>query len=147
MFQNLSRLAMLAALGLAALLAPAQYGQVSPPSTCNGLPVTIVATTPGLIMGTPGDDVIIGTAGDDQIFGLGGNDTICGGGGNDQITGGQGQDQLFGQAGNDTFFWNPGDGNDTVEGGGGIDTLQVAGANVSEVIDLSNNGNRLRFTR
>src|SRR5207302_2715334 len=55
--------------------------------------------------------------------------------------------QAFMGAGNDTFVWNPGDGSDTVEGQGGQDTLQFNGANVAEKIDLSANGQRLRFTR
>src|ERR1044072_4018772 len=84
-------------------VAPAVFAQSVP--TCNGLPATIVALTPGGINGTNGDDVIVGTSGDDKIFGFAGNDTICSGGGNDQITGGQGNDTLFGEGGNDTFFW------------------------------------------
>src|SRR5207247_8272317 len=67
--------------------------------------------------------------------------------GNDVITGGRGNDVVFLGAGNDTFVWNPGDGSDTVEGQGGLDTLQFNGANVSEHIDLSANGSRLRFFR
>src|SRR5207249_7562650 len=49
--------------------------------------------------------------------------------------------------GNDTFVWDPGDGSDTVEGQAGTDTLLFNGANVAEHIDLSANGNRLRFFR
>jgi Ca2+-binding RTX toxin-like protein len=134
-----------AAASLAALLAPGLRAQTTP--TCNGLPATIVATVPGQIMGTTGDDVIVGTGGDDRIFGLSGNDTICGLGGNDQITGGQGADHLFGDAGNDTFFWFPGDASDRVEGASETDTLQLAGGNVNEIFDLSTNGNRLRLFR
>ena len=136
---------MRATLGLAALSASGLSGQTVP--TCNGLPATIVATAPGQIMGTQGDDVIVGTAGADQIFGLGGKDTICGRGGNDQITGGDGDDSLFGEAGNDTFIWNPGDDNDRIEGSTETDTLQMNGANVGETFDLSANADHLRFTR
>ena len=50
-------------------------------------------------------------------------------------------------AGNDTFVWNPGDGSDTVEGQDGTDTMQFNGSNAGEQVDLSANGNRLRFTR
>jgi Ca2+-binding RTX toxin-like protein len=50
-------------------------------------------------------------------------------------------------AGNDTFQWDPGDGSDIVEGQGGLDTMQFNGSNIGEVIDLSANGQRLRFTR
>jgi hypothetical protein len=87
------------------LFTPSAKGQTTP--TCNGLAATIVATAPGTILGTAGDDVIIGTAGDDNILGLAGNDTICGLGGNDRISGGQGVDNLFGGEGNDTFTWGP----------------------------------------
>lgn len=140
-----SRLAFCTAVILAVLLTPALHGQTT--ATCNGLPATIVATSPGLITGTAGDDVIVGTAGDDRILGMGGNDTICGLGGNDQITGGQGNDTLFGQEGNDTFFWFPGDGSDRMEASSGTDTLQVSGSAIGETMELSANGNRLRFFR
>jgi Ca2+-binding RTX toxin-like protein len=105
-----------------------------------------------------------------QVNGLGGNDTInasrlhagvvdllleggdgddihTGSAGDDLIIGGTGSDTAFMGAGNDTFVWNPGDGSDVVEGQGGHDTLQFNGANVSENIDLSANGSRLRLSR
>jgi Ca2+-binding RTX toxin-like protein len=50
-------------------------------------------------------------------------------------------------AGDDTFVWNPGDGSDTVEGQGGFDTMLFNGANVNEQINISANGDRVRFTR
>ena len=65
----------------------------------------------------------------------------------DVVTGGQGNDLAFLGAGNDTFIWNPGDGSDTVEGQADTDTLQFNGANVSEHIDISANGSRVRFFR
>jgi Ca2+-binding RTX toxin-like protein len=91
------------------------------------------ALTAGQIMltlnGGPGADLLIGSQGDDLIMGGTGNDVaLCG-------------------AGNDTFVWNPGDGSDTIEGQGGTDKLIFNGANISEKIDLSSNGARLRFTR
>src|SRR5262249_30441348 len=61
--------------------------------------------------------------------------------------GGRGNGVMFGGDGNDTFVWNPGDGSDTVEGQAGADTLQFNGANISEKIDLSANGSRLRLSR
>src|SRR5262249_25158483 len=61
--------------------------------------------------------------------------------------GGRGNDVALMGAGDDTFVWNPGDASDTVEGQGGHDTLQFNGANVSEKIDLSANGSRLRLFR
>jgi Ca2+-binding RTX toxin-like protein len=47
----------------------------------------------------------------------------------------------------DTLVWNPGDGSDVVEGQAGSDTLQVNGSNASETIDISANGERVRFFR
>jgi Ca2+-binding RTX toxin-like protein len=88
-----------------------------------------------------------GGAGNDTITGGDGNDLLIGGAGNDLVIGGRGNDVALLGAGNDTFVWNPGDGSDTVEGQGGLDTLQFNGANVSERIDLSANGGRLRFSR
>jgi Ca2+-binding RTX toxin-like protein len=88
-----------------------------------------------------------GGAGNDTITGGDGADRLLGGDGNDTIIGGRGDDLAFLGAGDDTFVWNPGDGNDTVEGQAGTDTLQFNGANVNEKIDLSANGQRLRFTR
>ena len=45
------------------------------------------------------------------------------------------------------FQWDPGDGNDTVEGQGGRDTMLFNGANINERMDVSANGQRVRFTR
>src|SRR5262249_43467499 len=50
-------------------------------------------------------------------------------------------------AGDDTFVWNPGDGNDIVEGQAGFDTMLFNGANISEHIEISANGGRVRLTR
>jgi Ca2+-binding RTX toxin-like protein len=50
-------------------------------------------------------------------------------------------------AGDDTFVWDPGDGSDTIEGEAGADTMRFNGANVAEQVELSANGNRLRFFR
>ncbi|MBI1841657.1 MAG: calcium-binding protein [Verrucomicrobia bacterium] len=79
----------------------------------------------------------------------GGNDAdvIFGSQGDDVISGGRDNDTLLGGSGNDTFVWNPGDGSDVIEGQGGDDTLQFNGANVSENISLSPNGNRVRLFR
>jgi Ca2+-binding RTX toxin-like protein len=88
-----------------------------------------------------------GGAGNDTITGGDGNDVLIGGDGNDVIEGGRGNDIMFGGAGDDVFTWDPGDGSDTIEGQGGHDTLQFEGANVSEHMDLSANGSRLRLFR
>ena len=50
-------------------------------------------------------------------------------------------------AGDDTFVWDPGDGSDIVEGQDGADTMLFNGAAGDEQVDLSANGNRLRFFR
>jgi Ca2+-binding RTX toxin-like protein len=108
-----------------------------------------------------GDDVIVagnglaaltkltidGGAGNDTITGGDGADLILGGAGNDTVAGGRGNDIAFLGSGNDRFTWNPGDGSDTVEGEGGFDTLTFNGANITEHIDISANGDRVRFTR
>src|SRR5262249_25760284 len=56
-------------------------------------------------------------------------------------------DAMFGGDGDDTFVWNPGDGNDTLEGQAGQDTMVFNGANIAETVDISANGQRVRFTR
>jgi Ca2+-binding RTX toxin-like protein len=91
--------------------------------------------------------VVDGGAGNDTITGGDGADTLLGGDSNDLITPGRGSDLALAGAGEDTLVWNPGDGSDTFEGQDGTDTMQFNGSNVSEKIDLSNNGGRLRFTR
>src|SRR5439155_19354595 len=65
----------------------------------------------------------------------------------DTIDGNGGNDLAFLGAGDDTFVWDPGDGSDTVEGQDGTDSLVFNGANIAEKIELSANGNRLKFTR
>src|SRR5439155_10304030 len=49
--------------------------------------------------------------------------------------------------GDDTFIWDPGDGSDTVEGQNGHDTMVFNGAGAAEHVDLTANGNRLKFFR
>ena len=88
-----------------------------------------------------------GGAGNDTILGSRGADVLLGGDGNDFVDGEQGNDMAFLGAGDDVFQWDPGDGNDTVEGQDGTDTLLFNGANVSENIDISANGGRVRFFR
>src|SRR6266498_1554667 len=95
-------------------------------------------TTPTTIDGGDGNDTIAGGKGNETLLGGRGNDSIDGNGGNDLA--------LLGP-GNDTFVWDPGDGSDTVEGQAGADTMLFNGANVSEQVDVSANGNRLKFFR
>src|SRR5262249_34474855 len=58
-----------------------------------------------------------------------------------------GSDQADLGAGNDTFTWDPGDGSDTINGADGLDTMVFNGAGVADTVDLSANGDRLRFFR
>jgi Ca2+-binding RTX toxin-like protein len=121
-----------------------------------------IGTTENLVLNANGGDDVItagnglagliqltidGGAGNDKITGGDGNDTLLGGDGNDLIVGGRGNDTARLGAGDDTFVWNPGDGSDVVEGQAGNDTLLFNGANVSEKIDISANGGRVRFFR
>ncbi len=90
---------------------------------------------------------IDGGKGDDTLLGGSGAETFIGGPGNDIVDGNRGNDVAFLGAGDDTFIWDPGDGSDVVEGQAGADVMVFNGANVSEDIDLSANGSRLRFFR
>ena len=88
-----------------------------------------------------------GGAGNDTILGGNGADTLLGGDGNDFVDGNQGNDIALLGAGDDSFQWDPGDGSDIVEGQGGRDTMLFNGANINERMDVSANGQRVRFTR
>jgi Ca2+-binding RTX toxin-like protein len=88
-----------------------------------------------------------GGTGDDTIAGGKGIETLQGGDGNDSIDGNGGNDLALLGAGDDTFVWDPGDGSDTIEGQDGTDTMRFNGANVSEQVDLSANGSRLKLFR
>jgi Ca2+-binding RTX toxin-like protein len=88
-----------------------------------------------------------GGEGNDVLVGSQGNDVILGGNGNDIAFGQQGDDLALLGAGDDIFAWNPGDGSDTVEGQAGIDQLTFAGSGINENIDISANGERVRFFR
>jgi Ca2+-binding RTX toxin-like protein len=90
---------------------------------------------------------LVGDAGDDTIAGAQGIETLLGGDGNDSLDGNGGNDRALLGAGDDTFVWDPGDGSDVVEGEAGADTMRFNGANIAEQVDLSANGNRLRFFR
>jgi Ca2+-binding RTX toxin-like protein len=81
------------------------------------------------------------------LSGGAGNDLLIGSAGNDLVIGGTGTDTARMGAGDDVFVWNPGDGSDSVEGQAGTDQMLFNGANINEKIDISANGNRLRFTR
>ncbi|HEX6680411.1 MAG TPA: hypothetical protein VF063_07175 [Gaiellaceae bacterium] len=88
-----------------------------------------------------------GGAGDDSLFGGLGNDTLLGRDGNDTLAGFKGDDLAQMGAGEDRFEWDPGDGSDTVEGADGTDTMSFIGANIAENIDVSANGDHVKFSR
>ena len=90
------------------------------------------------------------------IDGGDGSDTIAGGKGSELLLGGEGSDSIDGNgandlallgSGDDTFVWDPGDGSDTIEGQNGLDRMLFNGAGIAEKVELSANGNRLRFVR
>jgi Ca2+-binding RTX toxin-like protein len=90
---------------------------------------------------------IAGGGGNDNLVGGSGAELLLGGAGNDSIDGNKGNDVALLGSGDDIFIWDPGDGNDAIEGQDGADTMRFNGANVAEQVDLSANGNRLRFFR
>jgi Ca2+-binding RTX toxin-like protein len=90
---------------------------------------------------------IDGGAGDDTLLGSQGADVFLGGGNNDFVLGDDGNDLALMGAGDDVFQWNPGDDSDTLEGQDGRDTMLFFGANIAEDIDISANGERVRFFR
>jgi len=121
-----------------------------------------IGTTENLVLNANGGDdqfsatgnlaalikiTVDGGAGNDTLLGSNGNDLLIGGDGNDFIDGQQGNDIALLGAGDDVFQWDPGDGSDTVEGQTGNDSMIFNGSNGSEMIDVSANGGRVRFTR
>jgi Ca2+-binding RTX toxin-like protein len=90
---------------------------------------------------------IDGGAGNDTLLGSNGADLLLGGDGNDFVDGNQGNDVALLGAGGDSFQWDPGDGSDVVEGQDGTDAMAFNGSNVAESMDVSANGQRVRFSR
>src|SRR5215217_1084932 len=88
-----------------------------------------------------------GEGGNDDLARGSGAERLLGGHGNDSADGNGGDDVAFLGAGDDSFVWDPGDGSDIVEGQDGTDTMPFNGANGGEQVDLSANGDRLRFFR
>jgi Ca2+-binding RTX toxin-like protein len=134
--------------------------------TVSGVPAQVAIqhqepTDQLFVQGLGGDDVISATGlaagavsefiaggdGNDTIAGGPGAETLLGGNGNDSIDANGGNDRAALGAGDDTFVWDPGDGSDTIEGEDGRDTMVFNGAGVADTVDLSANGNRLRFFR
>jgi Ca2+-binding RTX toxin-like protein len=131
--------------GLSALVA-IQHQEPTDQLAVNGLggndAISAAALAAGAIALT-----LDGGAGNDRIAGGTGIETLLGGPGNDTIDGNGGNDLALLGAGDDTFVWDAGDGSDTVEGQSGADTMRFNGAGAAEQVDLSANGNRLRFFR
>ena len=87
-----------------------------------------------------------GGTGNDTILGGNGADLLLGGDGDDFVDGNQGDDVALLGAGDDVFQWDPGDGSDLVDGQGDVDTLLFNGNGADEVVEISANGERARFT-
>ena len=111
---------------------------------------------PATLLGGEGDDILTGSAnideldggpGADELSSRGGDDRVVGGPGDDHLVGGPGIDEFFGGEGDDQIVWAPGDGSDLVEGEEGTDTLLFIGSNGDELVNVSANGQRLRFFR
>lgn len=101
-------------------------------------------STPGIVDGTDGDDImpvgyqdpdgdfitntgalypVLGPSGNDEIYGYGGNDSISAGSGADTIDGGTGNDTIFGGFGNDIIYG--GEGVDDLNGEAGNDVIDA----------------------
>jgi Ca2+-binding RTX toxin-like protein len=59
--------------------------------------------------------------------------------------GNRGNDLLVSGDDDDEIVWDPGDGSDVLEGENGEDTLRFNGSNADEMVNLSAEGQRLRF--
>lgn len=95
-------------------------------------------TIPTELKGGPGNDILAGGSG---------AEALVGGSGDDRIDGNRGDDVSAMGAGDDVFVWDPGDGSDTIQGQGGTDTMLFNGANAPEEVNLSEDGNHLKFVR
>ena len=88
-----------------------------------------------------------GGGGADDLRGGNGADLLLGGAGGDKVDGNQGADIAMLGTGDDHFQWDPGDSSDAVEGESGTDVLDFNGSNAAEAMEVSANGDRVRFTR
>ena len=102
-------------------------------------------TTPTIIRGLAGNDLIVGGSADDLLIGNEGNDTLRGRSGNDRLLGEVGNDNLNGGAGDDSLFGGDGGdllvglgGTDIINGGGGIDTNSFQGVGFSVTATIFN---------
>jgi hypothetical protein len=93
-------------------------------------------------------ELIADTAGgNDTVAGSDAADLVIAGDGEDKVDGNRGDDVAFLGAGDDSFTWDPGDGSDTIEGQDGTDAMLFNGSGASENVDISANGQRVRFFR
>jgi Ca2+-binding RTX toxin-like protein len=88
-----------------------------------------------------------GESGNDALAGGSGSEILIGGPGRDTLDGNAGDDTLHLGDGNDTARWDPGDGNEVINGLDGVDTLDFNGSGASELVNLTADGQRLRFFR
>ena len=102
-------------------------------------------STPCVISGTRGHDVIRGTGagdlvdagrGNDVVYGLSGNDLLAGGPGHDRVFGGPGRDELDGGDGNDRFYARD-RARDALSGGWGRDRAWIDGADYTQGVEVS----------
>jgi Ca2+-binding RTX toxin-like protein len=127
-----------------------------------GIAITGGSAPVSILFAEGSDQLIVHAAGGNDTIdasGLGAGQiglTLDGGAGADVLIGSHGNDRVFGGLGNDVallgdgddvFVWAPGEGNDTVEGQAGFDALNFVGTDASENIDISANGERVRFLR
>ncbi|MEG4140663.1 DUF4347 domain-containing protein [Microcoleus sp. Pol7_B1] len=115
------------------------------PGVMNGTPNNDIlrgTASSDLIAGFAGSDVLYGYAGSDYLFGdegddiaYGGNDmdVLFGGNGSDRLYGDAGHDYLLGDAGNDILYG--GDGDDILNGGAGSDRLYGNGGTNTFVLE------------
>jgi Ca2+-binding RTX toxin-like protein len=124
------------------LAAPAGHAGAADPPSCFDRPATKWLTSPGVLIGTSGDDVLVGSSGNDTIKGNGGNDTICGGDGDDKINGNSGNDLLIGEDGSDIIAGDAGD--DDISGdlsftdcdASSYDDVLTGGSGNDQIVDL-----------
>ena len=85
--------------------------------------MVVGTTSPSIVNGTSGNDVIAVTGGIHTVNGGAGNDFICAASLGSTLIGGAGNDTLIGGAGNDKLIG--GTGRDTLNGGGGVNRCDL----------------------
>jgi Ca2+-binding RTX toxin-like protein len=119
---------------------------IVPGDTNNSRDIFVVDTssTPKVINGTPGNDILTGTSGNDIINGLEGDDVLIGLRASDVLNGGDGNDILYGRKGSDTL--NGGLGNDNLVGGGDNDVFVLgAGLGVDTISNFTHSQDTIQL--